>query len=53
VVHLYRFETFKLLRRLILSVYDPFDASCVRARAEADNRKLIRSVERDSYMNNL
>ena len=50
---LYRFETFKLLRRWILGVYDPFDASRARAEREGDERKLVRSVSRDVYIDNL
>lgn len=50
---LYRFETFRLLRRLILKVYDPFDASQSRAETEGDERDLIYSVDRDTYMDNL
>lgn len=50
---LYRFETFRLLRRLILDVYDPFDASESRAETEGDERDLIFAVDRDTYMDNL
>ena len=50
---LYRFETFKLMRRLILSVYDPFAISQARADAEGTARALVRSVDRDVYMENL
>ena len=50
---LYRFETFKFLRRLVLSIYDPFDASRARAEAEAGARDLVRSVKRDTYMDNV
>ena len=50
---LYQVATFKLMRRLILSVYDPFSASRARADAEGASRALVRSVERDVYMDNL
>ena len=50
---LYRFETFRLLRRVILSAYDPFDASQARADLEGNERQLVPSVERDTYMENL
>lgn len=50
---LYRFETFKLLRRWILGVYDPFDASRARAEREGNQRELVRSVPRDVYIDNL
>ena len=50
---LYRFETFRLLRRLILGVYDPFDGSRARAEAEGEERDLVGAVERDVYMDNL
>ena len=50
---LYRFQTFRLLRRLILRVYDPFDGSRARAEAEGEERDLVGAVERDVYMDNL
>ena len=50
---LYRFASFRLLRRWILGIYDPFDASRERAEIEGDTRALVYSVERDTYMENL
>lgn len=50
---LYRLETFRLLRRLILGIYDPFDGSRARADAEGEQRDLVNAVERDVYMDNL
>ena len=50
---LYRFETFRLLRRLILGVYDPFDRSRARAEFEGDTRDLVAAVSRDVYLDNL
>ena len=50
---LYRLETFRLLRRLILAVYDPFDASQARADSEGEARDLIYAVDRDTYIDNL
>ena len=34
----YRFETFRLLRRVILTAYDSFDASQARAQSEGNER---------------
>lgn len=50
---LYRFETFRLMRRVILTAYDPLEVSQVRADSEGNERQLVRSVERDTYMENL
>ena len=46
-------ETFRLLRRLILGVYDPFDASRARTEAEGEARDLVYAVDRETYMDNL
>ena len=50
---LYRFASFRLLRRLILGVYDPFEASRARAEATGESRALVRAVDRDTYIDNL
>ena len=50
---LLRVETFRLLRRLILGVYDPFDASRARAESEGDARDLVFAVDRETYIDNL
>lgn len=50
---LMRFETFRLIRRLIFSAFDPFAASRARAEREGDERRLVESVPRDTYMENL
>ena len=50
---LFRVETFRLLRRLILGVYDPVDASRARADSEGEARDLIFAVDRETYMENL
>ncbi len=50
---LYRFASFRLLRRLILGVYDPFEASRARAEAKGESRALVRAVDRDTYIDNL
>ena len=50
---LMQFETFRLLRRLIFSVYDPFDASRARAEREGDQRRLVQSVPEAQYIANV
>ena len=50
---LYRFATFRLMRRLILRVYDPIEMVRMRAEAEGESRALVRAVDRDSYEKNL
>ncbi len=48
-----RFATFRLMRRVILSLYDPFDASQARADREGDQRRLVRSVSEVKFADNL
>ena len=50
---LMRFETFRLMRRLLVAVRDPFVASGERASAEGDRRELVNSVPIDAYKANL
>ena len=50
---LLRFETFKLLRRTVLSLYDPFERSRAQARSAGTNRQLVQSVPRAQYVANL
>ena len=47
------FCLFRLLRRLILGVYDPFEALRARAEAKGESRALVRAVDRDTYIDNL
>ena len=48
-----RFETFRLMRRLIFAAFDPFDASRARAEREGDLRRLVDSVPVDQYKGHL
>ena len=50
---LMRVATFRLMRRLIFSAFDPFAASRARADREGDARRLVQSVPRDTYIDNL
>ena len=50
---LMRFETFRLMRRLLFAVQDPFAASRARAEAEGDRRKLVKAVPIEDYKANL
>ena len=50
---LMRFETFRLMRRLLVAVRDPFTVSGERASAEGDRRELVNSVPIDAYKANL
>jgi len=50
---LMKFQMFRLLRRVIFSVYDPFEASRARAEREGDQRRLVQSVPEGQYTANL
>ena len=50
---LMRFETFRLMRRLLFAVQDPFAASRARAAAEGDRRRLVKAVPIEDYKANL
>ena len=50
---LMRFETFRLMRRLLFAVRDPFAAARTRAEAEGDGRRLVKAVPIDAYQENL
>jgi lysophospholipase L1-like esterase len=49
---LLRFDTFKLLRRVIFSVYDPFSSAAV-ARKEGARPPLVKAVPESDYQANL
>lgn len=50
---LMRFETFRLMRRLLLAMRDPIVASRDRAAAEGERRELVNAVPIDAYKANL
>lgn len=47
------FESFRLLRRVLLSVYDPFDVARARAERDAGYRELVPAVPEEKYVANL